>query len=355
MLISDLPQLRLFNQGLAQPRFADPGAVVKWLGAVQSQDYPGGLWTIGMRMQNAVEADVEKAVSERAIVRTWPMRGTIHFVPAADTKWMVNLLAERVNKRMEYYYKRAELDEKIFAQCREITIQNLSGGKVLSRPEIYQLWEDAGISTKQTRGVFIIGHLAQEGLICFGPKAGKQPTFTLLDEWVAQPRKLEGVEAVAELALRYFSSHGPAEVKDFMWWTGLTLKEANAGIELIKAKLDRQEIDGKTYFAVQTELPAVSESPKAYLLQAYDEYTVAYKDHSVIGDPGSVEKVRKEIKFYSIVILDGRVVGFWKRTFAKSGLKFEFDFLRKLNKLEREAINQAAEVYGKFLGQTVLL
>lgn len=346
---TDIPHIRLHNQYLSQPEFTDPVDVVRHLGAVQAQEYLGGMWSIGMRMKNATEPDVEKAVEAGTILRTWPMRGTIHFVPAEDAKWMVQLMAGRVNRKMESYYRKVDLTERVFDKASDLLVNRLEKDKAVIRPDIYRMWEESGINTKQTRGLFIIGNLAQKGLICFGPKQGNQPTFVLLDKWAKKHNKLEGEEAIAEMALRYFRSHGPAQLHDFMWWTGLTMTETKSGLELLKGKLVEEEIDGIKYWSTPIDDFKIEKSPKVYLQQPYDEYTVAYKDRSAISSYGN-SMMRDDIKFYSIIVLDGQVVGFWKRTLSKDKAKIEIDTFRKLTSEEKSALEVAVKDYGKFIG-----
>lgn len=206
----NIPFQRLSNQYLAKNRFADPGDVVAWFGAVQAQDYLGSLWGIGLRTIDACEGAVEKAIANRKIVRTWPMRGTLHFVPAADVRWMLKLLTPRVIARSAGRYRQLELDKRTFANSKKVFVRALEGGKQLTRTEMYKALEAAKISVAGQRGIHILGHLAQEGLICFGNRRAKQQTFVLLDEWVPENQSLNREEALAKLARCYFRSHGPA-------------------------------------------------------------------------------------------------------------------------------------------------
>src|SRR5207237_2162453 len=193
--------------------------------------YPGALWAVGLRTRDATEAAIEQAIAERTIVRTWPMRGTLHFVAPEDARWMLQLLTPRVvaaNARR--VYQQSNLDDATFARSKDLFVDALQGGKQLPRPSLYKVLEAAGISVAGQRGLFILQRLSSEGLICFAARQGKQPTFALLDEWV--PISLSKTpardQALAELALRYFTSHGPATVQDFAWWSGLPAADASA-------------------------------------------------------------------------------------------------------------------------------
>src|SRR2546426_1983179 len=248
MTCEDIALRRLLNQQIAQPRFAHPSEVVAWLGAVQAQDYLGALWALGLRTPGATEQSIEGALAEKTIVRTWPMRGTIHFVAAADVRWMLELLAPRVVQRSTSRRTQLGLDETIIAASAEVIARELQGGKQLSRNALYTLLERAHIATDSSRGLHILGRLAHDGLLCFGARAGKQPTFALLDEWVPGAKSLPHDEALAMLALRYFTGHGPATVQDLMWWSGLTTSEAKAGLAAVAPQLGRHVIAGQEYY-----------------------------------------------------------------------------------------------------------
>jgi hypothetical protein len=199
------------------------------LGAVQAQDYLGALWAIGLRLR-AAETAIEQAIATRSIVRTWSMRGTLHFVAAEDVRWMLGLLAPRSLASSLGRLRALELDQAVFNRSRDLFIAALSGGKQLRREAMLELLASANISPGGQRGIHILGRLAQEGLICFGAREGKQHTFALLEEWVPQAMLRLGPksrdEALAELARRYFTGHGPATLPDFVWWSGLTTSEA---------------------------------------------------------------------------------------------------------------------------------
>ena len=353
---SAIAQRRLFNQHLSRATFERPGDVVHWFGAVQAQDYLGALWAVGLRMANAIEATIEQAIADRAIVRTWPMRGTLHFVAAADARWIPALLTPRIIAMSAARRRQLELDDAVLASSRELFIGALQGGKQLTRDAMYQVLEAAGISPAGGRGLHILGHLAQEGLICFGLRAGKQHTFALLDEWVPAARHLERDQALAELARRYFTSHGPATIQDFMWWSGLTMADAKAGLEMAKSHLAREVIGGRAYWLPASMLDAIGLAPAGYLLPAYDEYTVAYTDRGAILDPAHarLEHSRDGILNPTIVV-DGQVVGTWKRTLKNDTVTITPRPFAPFTEHQASAIAAAARRYGEFLGAAVIV
>jgi winged helix DNA-binding protein len=240
MTRAKVPQQRLHNQRLAATHLDTPAEVVRWLGAVQAQEYLGSLWAIGLRTRNATEAIVERAIADRSIVRTWPMRGTLHFVAAEDVRWMLELMTPRVVAAAAGRLAREyELDRSAFGRSAEVVARALEGGGSLTREAMYRALEVARISTAGGRGLHITWRLAHDGLICFGPRQGKQQTFVLLDEWIPGAKRLAREEALCELARRYFTSHGPATTHDFAWWSGLLLSDAAEALaeRLLTARL----------------------------------------------------------------------------------------------------------------------
>lgn len=340
---------RLINQQLMQPVFKTPAEVVRWMGAVQAQDYPGALWGIGMRIPAATEKDVARAIEERKIVRTWPMRGTIHFVPAEDAGWMVKLMAGRVVSRVQSIYRRLGLDEYVFAHSHDAVRQALEGSTQRTRKDLYAELQAAGIHTGDGRGLQILGYLAFQGLICFGSRQGKQPTFALLGEWVPQARNLEGEAALAEMALRYFRSHGPATIRDFTWWSGLLVKEAQVGLEAVRSQLVEETIAGTSYWRPKTELNVPVRSPALFLLPSYDEYLVSYKDRSASLDANYPRLMKAENHLRSTIVIDGQVIGNWKRTIKNGSVKVETKLARELTEAESECYEEALGSYSDFL------
>jgi hypothetical protein len=355
MTLQELLKKRLANQQILSSQFNSAGEVVRWLGAVQAQDYMGSLWAIGCRLKNAKEKDIEKAIAERTIVRTWPMRGTLHFVAPEDAKWMLQVLTPRVISRAQSEYRRTGLDQKTFDKSRKIFINALQGGKQLSRSEMYQLLEDAKITTSNTRGLHILGVLAQEGLICFGPRIGKQPGFVLLDEWVAEHKALKGEEAIAELTERYFTSHGPATIQDFCWWSGLTQAEAKRGLEMVKQILVEEKINGQSFW-MKVLTPAKIKTPGIYFLPPFDEYLVGYKDRSAALENLHSRKVFTINGIFSpVVIINGKIAAIWKRTITKKEVIIELQVFQKFTPPQKEGIRKAAKKYSTFIGMELKL
>jgi winged helix DNA-binding protein len=348
----DIARQRLVNQRIDGEKFEKPEEVVRWLGAIQAQDYLQALWAIGLRLQSATVADVERAISDGKIVRTWPMRGTLHFVPPEDARWRLRLSASRILARDGRRLEQLGLDEGIMERCKELFYDALKGHKRLSRPEMMQLLEEAGISTQNQRGYHILWYLSQSGLICPGPMQGKQQTFVLLDEWVPYSRELSREESLAELAKRYFASHGPATVHDLAWWAGLTVTEARSGLEAAKSGLVSEKIDGREYWTTG-DAPGhtARDGSSIHLLPAFDEYLLGYKDRGAVLAVDDALRVvpGKNGVFFPTIVVDGRVVGTWKRKLKKNSVDITLSPFAHLDDLDVRAI-EAAGSYSDFVG-----
>lgn len=354
MTTLDIAHRRLANQHIAGAGFERPGEAVRWLGAVQAQDYLGSLWALGLRMRRAIEAEIEQAIADKTIIRTWPLRGTLHYVAAADVRWMLKLVAARTIARAAPRYRQLELDEATFAKSKRVLLRALRGGKQLTRPELAAALHRAGISTGSQRLIHILNRAALEGLICYAARRGKQFTFALLEEWVPAAKTFERDEALAELARCYFRSHGPATLQDFAWWSGLAIADARAGLEMVKSRLLQEVIGGRAYW-FSASRPAVKEaSPTAYLLPAYDEYTVAYQDRSAALNPLHAKESGKGI-FHPTIVVDGQIVGTWKREFKKNSVVIMPSYFTRLSRAREGAVAEAASRYGEFLAASAVL
>ncbi len=351
---TDIALLRLRTQHIAHTNFKKPADVVAALGAVQAQDYLGALWAVGSRIDAAVtEQDIEEALSKRQIVRTWPMRGTLHFVAARDAKWMIELMAPRVISGMKARIQNLKLNDEIFAKSRTVVTRALKGGKQLSRPELYEALEAGGVATSNQRGLHILGRLAHEGLLCFGPRVGKQQTFVLFSEWLPEAKSMKREDALAELTRRYFTGHGPATLQDCTWWSGLPAKDIKEGVAMNARSLEQIIIDGKTYWHAKAAPPAKESSPTAHLLPPFDEYLVGYRDRNAVLEDVHKQKVNPGSNgmFSPIIVIDGQVRGTWRRKLTTKGVTLAYHpFAGKFSTKEMAAITATAKRYAKFLG-----
>jgi len=352
MTLRDIARLRLVKQQIASTTCRTPADVVAALGAVQAQDFAGALWAVGLRFPGGTESGILQALAEGKIVRTWPMRGTLHFVAAEDVRWMLPLLTPRIIAGGATRHRQLELDDVIFARSRKIFGKALQGGGQLTRDEMYALLEGAGISTTGQRGYHILWRLAQEGQLCFGPHSSKQATFVLLDEWVPGGRKLNHEEALAELTLRYFRGHGPATERDFAWWAGLKISDARLGLELVVRQLVSIRVGEEQYWMKEDSLSPGKKAAGTYLLPGFDEYILGYTDRGAAVEPEFADRIAPGSNglFLPTIVKDGRVVGLWKRVIKKKAALVTALPFSPLNGTTQKAFESTAKRYGQYLG-----
>jgi hypothetical protein len=351
----DLVADRLSNQRLSRTEFRTAVDVVAWHGAMQSQDYAGAKWAIGQRARRLADADIERAFNAGEILRTHVMRPTWHFVAPADIRWMLTLTAPRVHAVMAYYNRLHELDAKLLKRSRSVFEKSLREGSHLTRTELAGALSRAGIEASGARLGHIMMHAELEQVICSGPRRGKQFTYALLAERAPQAKVLEPDDALAALTSRYFASHGPATIRDFSWWSGLTTREVKRGIEIAKPALASETTDGCTYWFARSRPARRTEPAPVYLLPNYDEYGIAYKDREALVDatitrPASVAYGQVGyVELPHLLIVDGKWTGSWKQTVTATAVRVDVKPARPLTKDERRAVVAAADRYGEFL------
>jgi Winged helix DNA-binding domain len=351
MTEADIVRFRLVSQKIAASRCKDPAQVVSSLGAMQAQDYLGTLWAIGLRLPGATEKDVERAIADRTILRTWPLRSTLHFTVAADVHWLLELTAPRILSTASLRFERYGLDTAVLARIRKLLVKTLQGSQQLTRDEIYAVLERARISVEGQRGYHILWRMGVDRIICFGTRRGKQPTFTLLEEWAPRDRKLDRDTALAELTRRYFVGHGPATLQDFVWWSGLKVSDAKAGLAMAKSRLESLNLNDQVYW-LSPETPSLSKAaPMVYLLPGFDEYLLGYRDRSASLDPACRQKVQAGANgiFLGTIVVNGRVIGTWKRELRKNAARVTTSFFRPLTQAEAGALEKAIGRYCEFL------
>jgi hypothetical protein len=348
---ADITSVRLHNQRLSSRRFGRPEDVVSWLGAVQAQEYPDTKWALGLRMQRASDGLIERAFAAGRILRTHVMRPTWHFVAPADIRWMLALTGPRVSAAMAPYNRRLELDATVFRRSRAAIARALGDGAQLTRQELKAVLQRAGIHAD---GVQRLAHIVMQAeidaVICSGAPRGKHQTYVLIDQRVPASQTLSREEALAELARRYFTSHGPAQLQDFAWWSGLRAGDARAGLALAEEDLVRDTWDGKTYWLSPSARTPHLSGTAAYLLPLYDEYLIAYKDRSAALDREQWTRVASRDPFSAPVVVGGQVAGGWRRTVKADRVIVTVTPFTTFRGSHRKAVTEAAERYAGFLG-----
>lgn len=345
---------RLQSQRLTHSSLKSPQEAVHWLGAVQAQDFAGAKWSLGLRIPNSSESLIDRAFEKGDILRTHLLRPTWHFVTPADIRWLLQLTAPRVHAGNAFMYRKVELDPTIFKRSNKVLEKSLQGGEHLNREELREAFEKAHIRTAgEQRMSYLLMQAELDGLICSGPRKGKQFSYMLLEERVPIIAKKTREEALIELTRRYFTSRGPATLHDFSKWSGLTMTDGKHALESIRSEFQHETIQGQSYWFHPNTVHEKTGPPSAHLLSIFDEYISSYKDRSAMVNEKDGEKLKSmgnDLTY--VILLDGQIIGTWKRLQGKR-VMIKPDFLRPLKKAEKQAFLQAAEEYGRFLNLPV--
>jgi hypothetical protein len=264
---------------------------------------------------------------------------------------MTDLLAPRVVARAKGRFRELGLDERTFERAGAVLVKNLEGNRRLTRPATYEVLTRARISTEGQRGIHILFRLAHDGILCFGPHEGKQPTFVLRDEWIPNSRRLTREEALGALAHRYFTGHGPATLNDFAWWAGLTQRDASVALDLAQSRLTSLSHAGQSLWLGHERLSQGSGVPRAHLLPAFDELLVGYTDRSAFVDSAHALRVNAGGGILNpTIVVGGRIVGTWKRTLSRRAVTFSPTLFEPIAKSAQRHIERAFDRYAKFVG-----
>jgi len=357
----DILRLRLHNTGLSNSPFDSPAEVVAHLGAVQSQDFAAAKWAVGLRMKKATDDVVERAFNEGKFLRTHVMRPTWHFVMPEDIRWMLELTSPRVKKILMPYDRRLGITEELISRSQSVIEDALKGRSLLTRSELAEHLEGNKILARGQKLAHILYYAEMDALICSGPRRGRQFTYGLLEELAPKAKSMKREEALRRLALKYFTSHGPAQIEDFRWWSGLTARDAREALGLAESELITADLDGKTYwFSPRApegdSKPALDVTKQAFLLSIYDEYTIAYRDRSALSEKRDIERmISRGNALTAVIVLGGRVAGTWKRILKKDTVEITLSPFRKLDKEENRAVMKATERYAEFLDRSSLV
>lgn len=347
---------RIKNQYIACTDQAAPADLVAHMGAMQAQDASMIKWAVGSRLSDAQNKSVEKALDDGLILRTHTLRPTWHIVEASDLKWMQALTSPQVKMAVAPRDKNLDLDDTIFNKCNDIIGNALSNGNHRTRSEISEIIERTGIPMDSHRIAHVMMRAELDALVCSGKKQGKEQTYALVDERVPISKILMRDEALAELARRYFISHGPATLADFVWWSGLRIKDARQGLEEVKSQLISEKWNGQEYwFSNSLQIPTLDKS-QAYFLAAFDEFVISYKDRSaVLHADWNAHAISSNGIFKPIIVLDGQVIGTWKRSLKKEAVLIETKLFKPLQVEEQEILENAAQQYADFEGKGLTL
>ncbi len=352
-----ITRLRLAAQRLGTGESATAAEAVRWMLGMQAQDFPGAKWSVGLRFAGATEAGVEAACDAGEIVRSWPLRGTLHLVAADDLGWMLELTASRAlasaaARRAALGITGADVD-----RARAIAVDALAGRRTMPREALLAAFDTAGVSTRGQRGYHLLWYLAQTGTLVLGASDGRGQTFALLEDWVSDPRRLDRDEALGELTLRYYRSHGPATVRDLVRWSGLTVRDVRSGLAIAGSRLASVELEGVTYHLAPETLDLAAPPGRVHLLPGFDEYLLGYGDRTAALAPEHAAAIVPggNGMFKPTIVVDGEVAGTWRRTIRPRDIVVDPIPFGRLSADVLEELGEAARAYGAFMGRPVQL
>ena len=353
---SELLRLRLASQRIAPTADAGTGVadIVRHLLAMQAQNFGQGLWALGVRTPGATREQVLAALARGAVVRSWPMRGTLHFVAPEDLRWMLQLTAPRTLASATTRQRQLDLDQDVLDRSADLARTELAGGAAATRSEFLAVLEHAGITTSGQRGYHIIWYLAQLGLICWGPPSQGAQAMVLLDEWAPATEEVHRSEALRRFAVGYFRGHGPATLKDFVWWSKLTTADARQGLAAARDELIEVRSGGADYWmsASRQAAPDTASQWAVHVLPGFDEFLLGYQDRS---DVLPLEHANRVVPggngmFLPVIVSRGRVVGTWRRALGDAVVEVDSEPFERLTAREATGFARAAAAYATFLG-----
>jgi len=282
------------------------------------------------------------------------MRPTWHFVTPADIRWLLKLTATRVDAVNAFTYRQQGLDKKIFKRSHDVIIKTLEGGKHLLRTELQTALKQKKIMAAGVRLSALMMKAELEGLICSGPRRGNQFTYALIDERVPPEKAMSRKDALETFATRYFASRGPATLKDFACWSGLSMKEAREAVDMLAVEFMKNKINGQDYIF----LPASFGNGKIqsnFLMPDYDEYGMGYKDRrAIFNNAIDLSAFKNENPIFNrMIILDGKIAGTWKRVIKNDKVAIETVPFGPLTKNKKQALAKAIDKYCLFAGKEV--
>ena len=351
-------RLRLASQGLLGPGLGSAPEAVRWMTASQAQNLQETMWAIGLRVPGSGLTDVRAALDNGSVVRSWPMRGTLHLVAPEDLRWMLGLTAERLTRSIAGRHRELDITWADIEKCRDVALERVAGGGSMSRTELFGVFEAAGQPTTGQRGIHILGTLCRHGWLVQGPLAGNQQLLVAFDEWIPVSRTLERQEGIAEFMLRYFRSHGPATIRDFAWWTQIPLTDVRPAFELVRRQLVELEFGDNSYWMSPETASLLDDGVpgqrSVLLLPGFDEFVLGYQDRSLVLAPVHANKIVPGGNgvFKKTIVAGGEAIGTWARagtTGSAAVVPELFDDAKPLGPGAQATFNKAAQQYLAFL------
>ncbi len=352
-------RLRLASQGLSGPGFGSVPAAVRSMTAMQAQDLQASLWAVGQRVRGSRVSDVRAALDAGEVVRSWPMRGTLHLLAPEDLRWVLDITSGRLIKGLAGRHRELGISAADIDAAAEAALLRVSGGPAASRAELFRAFEQSGQPTAGQRGIHLLGILCQLGLLVQGPLAGNQQLMVAFDDWIKDSRRLGREEGIAEWLLRYLCSHGPATERDFAWWSGIPVTETRAALAAVREKLVELEFEGTTYWLSPQSAAlldgGVPGQRSVLALPAFDEFLLGYTDRSIALPAEHADKIVPGGNgvFKKTIVAGGTVVGTWTAPGNGRGgavIPEPFDDVNGLRPAARKSFELQAAKYRRFLG-----
>lgn len=354
MTLPDISNCRLVSQRIATTEFSSAKDVVGWMGAMQAQDFAMAKWAVGLRLLNPTNSEIETALNKGEIIRTHIMRPTWHFIAAEDVYWLLDLTSNKIKQAMKTRDRELELSEAIFTKCNKILESILSKGIHLSREELAESFKIAGISTDNNRLSHLLVRAELEGIVCSGSINGNKQSYALLSDRIPHKKILSRDESLAELANRYFTSHGPATLQDFIWWSGLSVTEARQGFESVKSWFISETVGSVNYWFKDSFPNTLSNTNSIYLLPAFDEFLISYRDRSAsLSLIHHKKAVSDNGIFRPVIVVNGQVTSLWKRTIKKDEVMIDTSSFIPGQIVSKHLYEAASLKFGRFLDKKV--
>ena len=356
----DIARLRLVAQSIHEPAGRSVLEAVRHMMAMQGQDLPGALWSVGLRTESATETEVRSAFDRGEIIRSWPMRGTLHVLTPDDLRLILPLSRHRLATAFAARHRQLDIDARDIDEASDVALAVLPGTP-MTRKQLFAAFQAAGQSTAGQRGAHLIGAIAHAGLICLGPFIGKEQAFVLLDEWAPSRRgPADREDALDEVALRYYLGHGPATVADLAWWANLTLADVRPAVARVAGRLATLTVGDTTYYASPETIELAAFVPGArsvHLVSGFDENLLGYTDRSAALAPEHSQLIvpGNNGMFKATIVAGGRVVGTWARREKPSSIQVTAHPFQDLGDGRRSALRRALDRYGRFKGKPVEL
>lgn len=351
MILTEIARVRLFGQKIEGSAISSPKEIVSWMGAMQAQDFPAAKWAVGMRLEDKTEKAVTEAYDKGEILRTHVMRPTWHLVAPEDIYWMLDLTAPAILRSLTKRHRDLELSDEVVQKSLKLFEGILLKERNCAREELSEVLKREKIRTDENRMSHLLLLAELNGLICSGPLKGKKITYSLLPERVPEKKIFNREESLGNLAFRYFSSHYPATIKDFSWWSGLSLTDAKKGLESVKKQFYAETTDQEEYWLPESFSVPESSDPVLALLPAYDEFLISYRDRkAALSLIEQKRVVSSNGMFWPTIVWDGQVVGLWKKSLKKEVMFIEAELVQKIEP-EEQLLKRKIEELGLFNGK----